>query len=478
MRLRVSLILAIFITVLTVQSATITVNPAITYQTIEGFGAFGGNCPEWQSCALYTDAFVSTIVNDLGISMLRHHYVTNATTLEYYRKLKAAGLERLILSTWSPPASWKSNNSEINGGTLLPQYYDDMGEFAAGVIRTIREQTGIEVYGISLQNEPAFSQPYASCVYTPAEYRDLIKVAGPIIRAEAPDVKIFGAEHMLSNWGTFEGTLMADPLSREQMGALAVHGYLDGVRPSPSSGSHTLWSRAASNCASVGKNLWMTETSGYLHSSWADCLHLAEMIYAGLKYGKITAWVWWQLGETPHANPDDDRYSLMLNGNPTKLYYVSKNYYRYIRPGAVQVESASDDSLVFVTTFLHEQNRTFTAVVLNSSSQTKTASISGAPAQSFRAYRSSAAQNCVDIGTLQASSISLPASSVTTLFAEDITVSRQKAAPALRPTMRRSSAVHTQYGIDGRRIPAADVGARGIWLYDCGAMIRTEVSVR
>jgi O-glycosyl hydrolase len=308
----------------------------------------------------------------------------------------------------------------------------------------------MKVYGISLQNEPAFVEPYASCVYTAEEYRELVKVAGPIIHGQFPNVKMFGAEDMLSRWsvpGSFPGPLMTDPLSREHMNALAVHGYSDGVHPTPASDAVTKWSLAARNCAGVGKPLWMTETSGYLHSDWGDCLHLAEMMYAALKYGKITVWTWWQLSEQPHSNPSDDRFALMLHGNGTKLYYVSKQYYRYIRPGAVQIGSSSDDGSVYVTAFHHAADRTLTLVLINAASSTKAVSVTGG-ATSYTAYRTSAGEDCRSVGTVSAGSVSLPASSVTTLVASNYTT---RIIPSRRATARvRASHTATAYTLDGR----------------------------
>lgn len=174
-------------------AATVTITESTTYQTIEGFGAFGGLYPTWARSPLFTDAFVNTVVNDLGISITRYDYSTGAEVMSFYNKLKEYGMERIIISTWSPPANWKSNGSEVNGGTLLPEYYDDFANLCVSTIRTIKQQTGITVYGISLQNEPAFAEPYSSCVYTATEYRDMVKAVGPIVQRAFPDVRIFGA---------------------------------------------------------------------------------------------------------------------------------------------------------------------------------------------------------------------------------------------------------------------------------------------
>jgi glucuronoarabinoxylan endo-1,4-beta-xylanase len=436
-------------------SATITLDEATRYQTIEGFGAFGGLYPTWQSSPLFTAPFVTQVATDLGLSMNREDYSTGSETMQYLAALKAAGVERIIASTWSPPANWKSNNSDINGGSLLPEHYVDFGNLCVSFIQTVKQQAGVDLYGISLQNEPAFSEPYTSCVYTPAQYRDMVKVVGPMIHAQYPSVRIFGAEHMLANWGTFEGTLIADTASRRQMGALAVHGYSDGVHPTAASASAALWRRAAGNCASAGKPLWMTETSGYLNTNWADCFQLGEMIYCGLKYGKIAVWTWWQLSEVHHSNLDDDRYSLMYDGNPSKLYYVAKQYYRYIRPGAVQVRAGSSDTLVMATAFAHATDRTMTLVILNATASQQSVSIVGGGPGNYAAYRTSASDNCVSAGSMARNAVVLAPSSVTTLFATNyataVDVGRARSARAAGVVGQRAGYMHL-FDLDGRMV--------------------------
>lgn len=113
-----------------VNGADITVNLSTKYQTIEGFGAFSKWVPKkLKEGPFYVeqplDSFYDVLVHDFGFSMLRTEipcsfkpssgasYDYNAgdglstpvrTTYRHFREVKARGLERFIVTVWSPPA--------------------------------------------------------------------------------------------------------------------------------------------------------------------------------------------------------------------------------------------------------------------------------------------------------------------------------------------------------------------------------------
>ncbi len=321
---------------------------------------------------------------------------------------------KFIATFWTPPAAFKDNNSLKGGGRARPDRYADLGKYAVSAIAAYKN-IGIDLYALSLQNEPNFKEPYNSCVYDTTQYRDLLKVAGPLIKETFPDTKLFGAEHMVwaLEWPdiSYEGAIIKDPDAVKQMDIWACHGYgNDGKTPSAQSKESHQWAAGCKNLAGTGKPLWMTETSGY-KENWKDAMQLAQAIYAALKYGKISAWVWWQMSEKGLG-----QYVLMDLGKPGKRYYVSKNYYRYIRPGAVMVDVAVGDESILVTGFTHAAKKTLTLVVINTNEQPKNIALAGDGLPSnFTLYRTSSSEDCTNAGTISNSdSITLPARSVTT----------------------------------------------------------------
>jgi O-glycosyl hydrolase len=161
----------------------------------------------------------------------------------------------------------------------------------------------------------------------------------------------------------------------------------------------------------------MTETSGY-SESWADSRQLAQSIFAGLKYGHISAWVWWRLAVNASYWLDE---TLIYQGQPTKRYYVSKQFYRYIRPEAVMVQGNADSNDLLIVAFKHPVQKTATVVLINTSQTTEKLvqlNITGdtIPPE-FHIYRTTADENCIDAGIVTSNgTFVMPESSVVTLY--------------------------------------------------------------
>lgn len=77
-------------------------------------------------------------------------------------------------SPWSPPAFMKTNNNMLQGGKLLPEYYQTWADYFVKFIEAY-ENEGIPVWGVTIQNEPMAVQRWESCIYTAEEERDFLK---------------------------------------------------------------------------------------------------------------------------------------------------------------------------------------------------------------------------------------------------------------------------------------------------------------
>jgi glucuronoarabinoxylan endo-1,4-beta-xylanase len=475
-------------------AATAAITRATRYQTIDGFGIYN-NLEPWKvkKGLTYVDVNLDSIgwydklITDLGVNLQRvwveysieptkpasdpsvinlaDFNVTTgdfATRLPYWQKLQnAANRAGVQLNTFasvlSPPAWMKSNSSEANGGNLLTTMYAEFARFCTAYCRLFRQNVGADLYAISLQNEPAFAEPYASAVYTPQTYRDVLKVLGPRIRAESPQTKFLGAEHMMWALGTFESVILADNTAAQYFDIVAVHDYYDGIVTTPASQLVQSWSNAATYCSTHGgKHLWMSETSGY-SDLWTDtvssgsnggAIELAQFIYTALKYGKASAW---------------DYYGKIQNsGVPNGAWYVHKHFYRWIRPGAVMVDcSVTGDADVFAVAFVHDSLNSFTVVALNVGTADRQLTLTGGnlPSQ-LEVYRSTATANCQKITTVASSStITLPALSITTLYSGPNTATSPQARAV---SVSKSPAISRTliYTLDGRQIASSEKIAR------------------
>jgi O-glycosyl hydrolase len=434
-----------------VGTPNVIVDLGAQFQTIEGFGFFGAQDNWWGNASdMWSDDWGNLVIKDLGISMWRNEYYSEEPKQDANwakQKPVVQGLKRIadanrvplkfLLTVWSPPSSMKCATASVqagqkpcaanpdglkNGGSLDPSKYAAFADWLAQGIKNYAD-VGVDLYGISPQNEPKFVETYNSCEYDvdPTKlnsYAKMIEAVAPLVKNTYPNVKIFGTENMLGLEGQqwfYCGSL--DSAAWANFDVLAYHGYQDGVAPTAGSQLASYWVYVRDNWAIPhNKASWMTETSGYT-DGWDDAKGakaLGFAIYAALSYGHASAWVWWQGSEL--GGPPNE-YGLMGGiQNLSKRYFVSKNFYRYIRPGATMVNVKNSDPDLFVVAFVHPTMNTTTIVAINNGSKDKPMVLGGDGIPStYDTYRTSANEDCASVGSVSNGAITLKANSITTL---------------------------------------------------------------
>lgn len=451
--------------------ATLTIDRTTTYQTMDGFGACSDRMAKWKVkqgpfyADIPFDGQWDTIAGDLGMTCIRTLVsgefadAIAPQTVEHVTELHARGIDKFWTSILSPPASMKSNNDVANGGRLLPEFYDDFAAMVVQYCNTFKTTTGVDLWGISLQNELAFVEPYASCVYNASEYKAVVEVVVPAMRQAGLTTRLLGAEHMLWGFPQYEGPLMLDPATEDYLDRFILHSYLHDVNPIPADQSVQDWQNAAAFSTAKGRGLWMSETSGY-DTTWDGALELASYMYVTLKHGTASGWVYLNI-----STWNGTENCLLRPYGYSPLGAVSKHFYRYIRPGAVMVECTDyPDSSLFAVAFEHPDSGSVTIVVINSGSAARTVDLAGdgLPAQ-YDVYRSTENEACVPAGT-STGSVSCPARSVTTLYSTQ--------GQAVRPSRHcpvqsapRPGTPSAAFSLDGRRISAQTSPASGVVMY-------------
>jgi glucuronoarabinoxylan endo-1,4-beta-xylanase len=247
------------VTVTTTINTTITpvtVDASVKYQLMDGFGGYGAKDAYWGGGPFTSTDFVNTLITDLGVTILRDNVPTDFEAVndnsdpnvidfskfdlttsikdhfQYLKDMKAAGLDKLIVSIWSAPA-WMKTNNNVNGkaagapaynpnptaaeNQLRTDMYQEFAERCVAYIKIIKQQTGIDIYAISLQNEPRFTEPYESSVFDGNALRDLVKVVGKRFADDAVTTKIFSPEDI----GYLDGVsgmvlpILNDPVARQ-----------------------------------------------------------------------------------------------------------------------------------------------------------------------------------------------------------------------------------------------------------------------
>jgi O-glycosyl hydrolase len=315
--------------------------------------------------------------------------------------------------TNSAPAYTTAPTAATN--QLKTEMYHEFAERCVAYIKIIRQETGLDIYALSIQNEPRFSQFYASCVYDGAALRDLLKIVGKRLKDEGLTTRLFLPEDVgwLQGVEAMTRPTLDDPVARSYADIIAVHGYdLDGI--TAASTSAQTWQTMYGWGAAYSKPLWMTETSGY-ENSYAGAIKLAKAMFTAIKYGNVSAWVFWSLSGTTL-----DAYTLMSSsGEKSKRYHVSKNFYKYIRPGAVRADAtAPEGTNVYPLAFQHGTENSTTLVLINDATSGKPIRItgSGLPVQ-FNMYSTTVNDNTKEMGLVNSADVLLlPANSVVTLY--------------------------------------------------------------
>lgn len=433
--------------------SSVSVDPGTRFQKVEGFGGFGAAKPWWTSPPFFDQDFVQQVTGDLGLTILRDNIPSGfefendnddpfdlnldgfnltedkpeqdgplADHFEYLIAMKEAGVEKFITSIWSPPAWMKECNCVRGEESDAPDpnetdhkldstNYQEFAEYCVAYVKVLKEQTGIDLYALSVQNEPAFVQTFASSVYSPEELAEVIKIVGNRFEEEGIDTKLFFPEDVVffSRIKGFIDAVIEDDSARTFSDIIAIHNYnTDGV--SPGDNGPTNWAQTDEIARQYSHQVWMTETSGF-EANWEGAMTYAQSMYNALKFGKTNAWVFWSLSSS------DPKFSLISDGTPNPVYHISKQFYRFVRPGAVQVKSESDDSDLLVLAYNHPEQQTETIILINLATVGKAVNISsGVSTSSFQQITSSEEMKTEEVGSVHTGDdILLPAQSITTL---------------------------------------------------------------
>jgi glucuronoarabinoxylan endo-1,4-beta-xylanase len=312
-------------------TGSVTVDLDDVRQTIDGFGA----ADAFLRAPLTADqnALFWDPTNGIGLSLLRVGINPNGQpmgggTFADAEAANAFGV-RVWAAPWSPPASDKSNNSIVNGGSLNSDAYASWAAVLAGFATSFQQTTGFPLYAMSAQNEPDFVATWPSCIFSAAEMVAFVKVLGPMLHALDPPVKLLAPEpdvwdHLWTGGDRYGPSILADADASAAIDVLATHDYghindSDPGRPAVPAGT--------------AQPLWETEVSDQTAAD-PDIAHgvrVATWIHAAIANGGASAWHYWWL-----VSGSNDGQGLLVSGdttNPPKRLYTVGNFSKFIRPG-------------------------------------------------------------------------------------------------------------------------------------------------
>ncbi|CAN5720910.1 glycoside hydrolase family 30 protein [soil metagenome] len=259
----------------------------------------------------------------------------------------------MFASPWSPPA-WMKTTGEMNrGGKLRPEYREAWANYYVRYIQEM-EKEGVPIWGLTVQNEPAATQTWDSCVYSAEEESDFIRYhLGPALeKAELGRIKVIIWDHNRDYLVHRARVAYHDPEASKYIWGAGFHWYgpdkFDNVRL-----LHDAW---------PDKHLIFTEgcQEGGPHTGeWALGERYARSIVNDLNRW-TEGWVDWNLllDETGGPNHVGNLCSApILADTRTDAVLMQSSYYyighfaRYIRPGARRVLCATSDDGVEATAY-------------------------------------------------------------------------------------------------------------------------------
>jgi glucuronoarabinoxylan endo-1,4-beta-xylanase len=416
--------------------AKVKIDKSETYQTIRGFGTF---TTADHHADLYLDMGSSAVrigiienqwesVNDNGDPNVTDMSAFNyeAFDWDYYSKLKADGISTFIITSWSPPA-WMKRNLSLNhkeqaiewentDNILEPYYYDEFAESIAALVKAFKQKCDIDITAVGLQNEPFFNEPYPSAIISGEKFAEIIKITGDrFVNEGLGHVGFYMPEQVFGlGWAGYsnEGylaALKANQEADEYCDFFAVHGY-DGSGITPGFPDYSNWADLwdAVQEGDNPKEIWMTETE-IRYEGFESAMQFAGALHGSLWAGNVSLWTNYNFGGVQ-----------LTTNEPNSTYYASMNYFKFIHPGAIRLDTESDNPDILVTAFENTDGE-MVIILINKGNSSKATRLVGdnLPAK-YKVYRTSQYENLVsDTSIVNTDALILPPLSITTLVAEE-----------------------------------------------------------
>ncbi len=282
----------------------------------------------------------------------------------------AGGKIQMLISPWSPPAWMKTTGIMNQGGKLRPEC---AAIWAKHYLRFAEElaREGLPVWGLTVQNEPAATQSWDSCIYTAEEEGAFVRDhLGPLLhKAGRQDIRILVWDHNREIIYSRVKPIYDDPETSKYVWGAGFHWYC---------GDHF------DNVQLVhesypDKKLLFTEgcqESGVHGGSWALGERYARSIINDLNQWTV-GWIDWNILLNEAGGPNHvgnycsapiiyDRVMKRLNWQSS--YYYIGHFSRFIKPGARRIVAASSKDELETTAAVNPDG-SIAVVVLNRTEQ-------------------------------------------------------------------------------------------------------------
>jgi glucosylceramidase len=385
---------------------TITVNPASTYQQMDGWGASLTDSSAW---LIFNSSARNTIMNDLfntstgiGLSFLRqpigasdfsrsgnynfdntccdlndfsisHDNAYIIPLLQQARSINPS--VKVMISPWSPPGWMKTSGSMIGGGLNHAVYSDALAQYFVKSIQAY-QAAGVPIYALTPQNEPLFSPAgYPGSLMSAGDQGQWIAYnLGPALaNAGLGSVKIIAYDHNWDQTG-YPTTVFQNSVANPYVAGVGWHCYGGNV-----SAQNTIHNSFPT------KDTWLTECSGgnwapYYNDFAANLKGMTEnLIILNARYWSKSA-VLWNMALDPSNGPTNGgcttcRGVVTVNGGSytkTVDYYILGHASKFVRSGAYRIASNTFGGNSIENVAFKNPDGSLVVIALNNASSAQT----------------------------------------------------------------------------------------------------------
>jgi glucuronoarabinoxylan endo-1,4-beta-xylanase len=341
----------------TATHVTMTLNPAVTYQKVTGFGGMI-DPPGWvgvanQITVAETEKMYSS--TGLGYNIIRMMvYPDQAnwdTDIAVAKKAQDLGAI-VFASPWEPPTNMVGTRASAfdppnTTKYLLPAYYKDYAAHLKAFVDYTASK-GLNLYAISVQNEPDMNW----CSFTSAEIFNFVRDYG----RKLGNTKTMAAESFHFN-PDYTDQLLNSTETVNNFDLVGGHIYGSGLNDYPLA-------------RQKGKEMWMTEhllneeKNGY-DWLWAPSLQYVAKEINDCMVANYNAYIWWYLKRYYSMIADTNTKSTVAVGETTKRGYILSHYAKYAT-GRTRIGTTVPDADLLSTAYAGTNDMTM--VIINNKS--------------------------------------------------------------------------------------------------------------
>ena len=380
----------------------LTIDPARKFQEMVGFGGALTESSAWVLAQLPADKRAEVLrryydpKDGIGYTLARTHinscdfslnmwaldetpgdYDLHDFTLAPMRKwtlplihdaIKASGNNlRLMASPWSPPAWMKTNNRMDDGGSLRGEYAPAWANYFVKFVQQMKAEEKIDVWALTVQNEPQAKQVWESCLYTPEQERDFVKKhLGPALAgAGLSGVKLLALDHNRDILEAHADASLGDPESAKYLWGMGLHWYVSKDFAA-SSRTHAKYPDKVilftEGCFEGGKAIGSWEHGeGYAHEMIGD---IRNWVNGYIDWNIVLD----QRGGPNHVGNFCDA-PVIVDTNTKEVRYGPSFFYighfsKYVKPGAHRIASDGGPAALESAAFANPDG-SLAVVVLN-----------------------------------------------------------------------------------------------------------------